>query len=239
MMVALLFACLLSEPADPIKWQLSLGDSWSYRLKQTFLPARGATPEDEQVFVYDGKIRVTGLKTDEIDFSVSARLVEQRSGGIDLPTSSIVDTVVKRTFTLLGAEVLQPDRYASEEEFRLYRLLWFGFPPTTGTGSWKVSWNRQRPNWGAPAEVEYERTGSSQHYQLITDVFRVRYREFDRAPMMSAEGRADVDQAHGVLMVLNLKAKNAVVPGGEGLYDLDLQYHVTDLPKFRTQSGSK
>lgn len=227
----------------PTTWRLSLGDSWRFRLDQTFVPMESPEPEDAQQFVFEGSVKVTGIKTGGFDFERTSRLTRQMLG-TDLlpPIPNAPNRVEPLRFATTGIGVDEPDRYADEAEFRLSRLLWFAFPKVGADTFWTATFPEIRPGWGPEVVGEYRRAGKTECLNRTCIRYNVRYTERRQLEPMSASGHIDVDEVTGLLMAASIEAKNAPIPGGELVQRLTVKYEVSDLklePGKPGYSGSR
>lgn len=193
-----------------------LGDTWRYRLIQSFVPLDAHSDQEEERFTFEITAKVTGTKTGGQDWDFVQRLTAHRFDGQDMDLPKAKEDLVQRIAVApSGLRTFDIPRFADPVEFRIDRLIWFGFPVTRGATSWTTEWPMIEGEWAPKAQVSYRRVGKTERLGRPCLLFSVQYKELSGQKPMSAEGRAEVDEATGVLAGLNLTASPILTPGGE------------------------
>lgn len=228
-MIALLTA-VATLVATPLKLELRLGDAWTYRLEHGFVaPDSTNVAEDEERFTFLHRMRVSGVKTDEMDWESRSRLVKHRFGGEDLPgVSGTPDLVQKWQVKPDGSRWTELDFNLSPSDFRLARLVWVGFPKDPAADQWKATWPVTGEHWAPTATASYRKIGKTERLGKPCILLDVKFQEGESGSM-SASGRLEVDQGTGILMAASLKATGAPVQGGLETRNLDVRLEVTEL----------
>jgi hypothetical protein len=218
---------LAAAPAD--KLDLKLGDEWTCRIEQSFLYPDSTNPkEDEMLYVFEQRAKITGKKTDEYDLATATRLALHRSGPdvipLDPSTADLAETVA------IGRDGLRRfvrSRYAIAGEFRLSRLGWFVFPSSAGAEAWTAKFPTPAPDWAPAAEADYRKAGRTFRLNRACTLYRVSFRE--KGGDMRASGAIEVDEATGLPLYVKMAAENAPMPGGELKYKLTFIASVSNL----------
>jgi len=210
--------------------QLKLGDEWDFRLEQTFVPSDlGDSPEDEIIFGYQGKVRVSAKKTEGFDLETSARLVRMKSGGEELPSvKGTPDQVQRITISPTGERIFEPGRYDSPIEFRIARLLWFGAPADSDAKNWTVKWPAIMGGWVPPIDANFKFAGKTDRLDRKCGLYNVRYTEGESNPIQ-ATGKLEIDEELGIPLAAEISSPSVPLPGGEGLYRMKQKLEVTAL----------
>lgn len=224
--VSILVSSHLASPT----LQLQLGDEWDYRLEQSFIPADlGDSSDDELVFGYKGRVRVSGKKSEGFDLETSSRLVRQKSGDEELPsvkgTPDLVQTI---TVSASGQRTFEPGRYDSPIEFRLARLLWFGTVPDADEKAWTVRWPAIMGGWIPPLEASFKFAGKTDRLDRKCRLYNVRYTEGESNPIQ-ASGKLEIDEVLGIPLAAEISSPSVPLPGGEGAFRMKQKLEVTAL----------
>lgn len=193
-----------------------LGDAWKYRLIQSFVPLDAQSGQEEERFTFEVSARVTGVKTGGQDWDLVQRLTAHRLDGQDMDLPKAKEDLVHRVAVApSGLRTFDIPRFADPVEFRIGRLIWFGFPEARSGAAWSVEWPMIEGEWAPDAQVSYRRIGKTERIGRPCLLFSVQYKELSGPKPMSAEGRAEIDEATGILAGLNLVANPIFTPGGE------------------------
>jgi hypothetical protein len=209
---------------------LRVGDQWTYRIEQSFLPIDVSDPnEEEERFTYQFKIEVLDRDGDGFKMESKSRLLGHRFGGENLPgTEKTPDLIEDFVLAPSGAHSFTVERYSSAPEYRLARLSWFGFPPKNLSDAWEAEWPVVGDYWANGATVSYKRIGKTERLGRTCSLFEEHFSE--KGPKaMTASGRVDVDDVTGIVMALNLRAENASLPGGTEPHRLTIKLEATEL----------
>lgn len=209
--------------------QLKVGDEWTCRLEQSFFPDDlPDSKEDELLFGYEVKVRISGKKAEGFDFEHTTRLVRQRSAGEELPPvkdpSGHVQTV---TVSPAGARFYELGRYDSSAEFRLGRLLWFAAPPERSQKEWTYRWPAI-PGWVPQLDASFKYAGRTERLGRKCALYNVRYNEGEAKPIEAA-GKLEVDEELGIPLAAEITSPSVSIPGGEGRFRLKQKLEVTSL----------
>ena len=210
--------------------QVKLGDEWDFRLEQTFVPTDlPDSLEDELVFGYQGKVRVSAKKSEGFDFETSTRLVRMKSGGEELPSvKGTPDQIQTITVSPTGDRTFEPGRYDSSVEFRLARLLWFGTSVDPDSKDWTINWPAILSGWVAPAEASFKFAGKTERLNRKCGLYIVRYNEGGSNPIQ-ASGKLEIDEELGIPLAAEINSPSVPLPGGEGTYRMKQKLEVTAL----------
>lgn len=230
-MIVLATTILGLAVAPSARLDLRLNDRWTYEVEQRFIPHDAVDRnEEEERFTYRFSLRVTGVKTDEYDLEARSRLVKHRFGGEDLPPSSgakdLVESIRVRPD---GMRHVRLDRFADPVEFRISRLTWFGFPSTgRPQNQWTVKWPGHAEFRVPAAEVSYRKVGSVQRLGRRCSQYEVGYRETGSEAAIAVSGRADVDEASGIVLRMSLAGAEVPIPGGTAKHEFRMELEVQE-----------
>lgn len=233
---------LLVSPAP--KLDLRLGDAWAERIELSFAPEDSSGDEDEERFTFERRVRVVAVKTDEMDWESSSRLVKHRFGGEELPPPSTPSLVEKMAVRFDGQRTKPVDVNLNASEFRVGRLAWFASPPENAPSEWKAEWSMVENHWAPRVWLSYRQIGKTKRLGRDCTLFETSFVE-DVSSGMRASGRVEVDDASGLVTAVDLKATKTPVPGGIETLGLKFKLEVFELKLVRRQgigvesSGSK
>jgi hypothetical protein len=222
--------CAVLALAPPAKLSLRLGDEWTYRLEQSFR-SPDSPAEEEEGFVFQVKVKVTGVKSNEYDWEVRSRLLASRLDGQTLPPpKGVTDRVEQRRYSPLGARLFEPARYDDRAEFRLDRLTWAGLPGSSTPSSWIARFPAVAPGWAPGADAAYRSMGKKRVLGRAAGLYSVRLTEKESGGMQ-ATGTVELDEEMGIPLRMELSVANAPVPGGTEARPLVLKLEADEVKR--------
>jgi hypothetical protein len=224
LLLTALAGALLTQ-GQPGSLQLRKGDSWSAILTLRYVDS-GAEIDETHVEKLDSEV----TSTSPLTVKVSRRFVETRINGDVIP---VLQTATPDVYTETWSPdngLLQTTRSAPNPgHVRMDRLFRIAMP-----GGTKQTWRT-----AFPGNPELSIPGAAGHYSILggaerdgrpTTRLKFRVAE-DTNPAIVADGTAELDNATGLAISIELKATNIQMPGGTDRVRLEATHKTTRLPK--------